>query len=98
VVGPDEILTMAFVLRSLMNTSRALFVSPETRFEAQDMKPTKRPSPEIVGLWLKQFACCPEADTDTRVVVLAVRSRTKMSSSMFVSLPARLSAFDPKAT
>src|SRR5439155_797933 len=79
-------------------TSTAPFVSPPTRFEANEPKATKRPSAEIDGPPLMSFPSMPAELTLTRVVVPVSRSRTKTSETPFVSPPTRFEASETKAT
>jgi hypothetical protein len=57
------------VWRSRTKTSESPFVSPPTRFEANEEKATKRPLAEIEGPWQYSFPCTPAVLTLTRVVV-----------------------------
>ncbi len=70
------------------------FVSPETRFVAELMNATKRPSAEIERPQspLLSFPCVPSVATLTRSVVPLRRSRTKMSRRPFVSPATRFEA------
>jgi hypothetical protein len=86
------------VWRSRTKTSRSPFVSPPTRFEAPEMKATKRPSAEIEAPKPPKSACTPAVLTLTRLVVPVWRSRMKTSDSPFVSPPTRFEATDSKAT
>src|SRR6266550_569320 len=67
-------------VRSRTNTSRSLFVSPFTRFDAAEEKATTCPSALIDGSELGPFACLPPPLTLTRVVFPVARSFTNTSA------------------
>jgi hypothetical protein len=74
------------------------FVSPETRFEAEESKATELPSPEMAGEPLAPLACVPADPTETREVVPPTRSWRKTSSAPLVSPETRFEAAERKAT
>src|SRR2546430_14848954 len=84
------------VLRSRTKTSLTVFVSPPTRLFATELNATKRPLAEIDGTKLAPFPCAPWELTLTRLVLPALRSRTKTSLTPFVSPPTRLPATEQK--
>src|SRR3954447_826579 len=79
-------------------------VSPGTRFEAAEKKPTVVPATSIPGLPLTWSAWAPSLETLTRVVAPVLRSCTKTSGQgpntlqVLVSPGPRLLASDSKAT
>src|SRR5918995_1246118 len=73
------------VARSWRKTSPMSLVSPGTRLVAELRKATKRPSAEIAGSHADRLAWAPSEATDTRSVRPVARSRTKTSTSPFVS-------------
>jgi hypothetical protein len=75
-----------------------LFVSPETRFHANDSKATYRPSVEMAGSKLSAFASPPPEASEIRVIVRVTRSRTKMSQSKASSPGTSVYEFDENAT
>src|SRR5579859_6543436 len=82
--------------RSRSKTSTALFVSPETRLDAELENTTYRPSLLRDGSAETPAAGEPFVSTLTRLFVPAFRSRTKTSRYPFVSLATRLSASPSK--
>ena len=85
---------------SRTNTFATLLSSSLERLFASDVKATRFPSPEMLGLTASPLAAAPLAPARllTRVVVLATRSRTKMLLTRLSSSGDRLSAPDRKAT
>src|SRR5689334_1936720 len=64
------------VTRSCRKRSARSFVSPATRFDADDVKTTYRPSALIDGSPLSSFACVPSEATLTRSIAPVVRFLT----------------------
>ena len=75
--------------KSRRKTSLRVFVSPGTRFVAQLKKATNRPSAEIEGRSVWEFACTPRELALTLSVVPLWRSRTNTSNVPFVSPPGK---------
>lgn len=63
------------VAMSRTKTSARPLESPAVRLEAEEVKATHRPSPEMDGPELAPLATPPVSDADTRAVVPSVRSR-----------------------
>src|SRR6185436_19592667 len=84
--------------RSRTKMSGFAFVSPTTRFVAQPVNATNRPSAEIEDSRLKEFPSAPLESTLTRSVVPLSRSCTKLSEFAFVSLATRFVEELTKAT
>src|SRR5437016_6048546 len=79
---PDELTLTSRVLwvfRLRRKTSEVPFVSPTTRFEAFETKPTIRPLGAIEASKLLEFPWTPAELTLTRLVLWVFRSRTKTS-------------------
>ncbi len=97
---------VVFVSRSRTNTSKVASVSSGCRFEAPELKATKRPSAEIAGTSDSPFPFAPATPATslarlTSVVVLVSRSRTSTSRPSrppSVSSGWRFEASDVKAT
>src|SRR5215204_529711 len=96
--APTETNWVVLVLRTRAYTSRLPLVSPATRLVASETKATTSPLPEIAGNRLCPLPPAPLELTDTRRVVPADRSRTKMSWTPLPSPLTRLEAADPNAT
>ena len=92
--------SMAPVARTAANTSRMRLVSPATRFDAADEKLTTPPSALMSdgASPLGPLPCSPEAETLTRTVWPAARSRTNTSAAPLVSPATRFVAWDVKTT
>jgi hypothetical protein len=90
--------SVAPVRRSWTKASGTPFVSPGTRFVAELPKTTNRPSAESAGPPLAPLGWVPTESTLIRSVVPVMRSRTKMSSTPFVSPGTRFVARLPNAT
>src|SRR3954471_10526112 len=80
-------------------------VSPGTRFEAAEKKPTVVPATSIAGLPDTRSPCAPSLETLTRVVAPVARSCTNTSGhdgpnglQVLVSSPTRFEASELKAT
>jgi hypothetical protein len=100
--APDEsMLTRSVtpVERTWTKTSLTPFVSLATRFAASDSNVTTFPSAEMAGRTHHlEMVCAPDESTLTRSVVPADRSRTKMSTALFVSPTTRFVAWLANAT
>ena len=100
-VPSDATLTRSTVSvsRSYTKTSNAPFVSPGTRFDAEELNATNRPSALIdSSLSLSSFPSDPSDATLTRSTVSVPRSYTKTSDTPFVSPGTRFEADDTNAT
>ncbi len=84
--------------RSRTKTSSWMFVSPGTRFVANEENAMNRPSALIEGEKAPKFASAPSFVTLTRLVMPVVMSRTKTSWSLLVSLRTRFVHVDANAT
>ena len=94
----SDLRTVVLATRSRTNTSPRLFVSPLTRLEAVEWKPTRVPSVESDASLLLLVAWTPAVLTETRIVWLVAMSRTKTSSLAFLSPITRLVATDYQTT
>jgi len=95
-LAPTDIRAVVLVWRSRMKMSPVPFVSPDTRFVADDWNVMYRPSSLMDGSRLAAFAWAPLVATETRVVDPAWRSRTNTSETEFVSRVTRLVAEEVK--
>src|SRR5512138_3674940 len=86
------------VCRSRTNRSFTPLVSPVTRLVAIEPNATNLPFPEREGEEDAPFPWLPELFFETRVVVPACRSRTKISFAAFVSPVTRLVDGESNAT
>src|SRR6476620_10576419 len=74
-----ETRVVVLVNKSRTKMSSLLLVSPGTRLVELDKNATNRPSAEMEGEPDLLFLGLPDESTETRVVVLVNKSRTKMS-------------------